>query len=137
VKKLLALLVVVMFVGLLAPSAFAQLIEDPRAKFDERQALLDPDAPGATRFRLKYPYELGPEDENPYVIQEPLYPERNGNNINTSLASSRGMTTGAPAVAPSAMTGPGAVFSGRGSGSARSSHQDARRALKKVIRQLG
>jgi hypothetical protein len=126
-----------MFVGLLAPSAFPQLIEDPSAKFDERQALLDPDAPGATRFRLKYPHELGPEDENPYVIQEPLYPEQQrGSNVNTSLASSRGLTTGASAVAPSAMTGPGAILSGRGSGSARSSHQDARRALKKVIRQL-
>ena len=140
-RKLLASLIVVMFVGLLVPSASAQAVEDPAANFDEKQYVINQDDPRGTRFRMKYPFEKGPDDpnDNPWVITEPLYPERRGSNVNTSVASSQGLTsgaTGAPMVAPNNMNGPGAILSGRGS-SARSSHQDARRGVKKAIRDLG
>jgi len=141
VRKLWGLLIFAALVGFLSTAAVAQPVEDPPLGPDLKEYVLEVDDPRGIRIRAKYPFESGPDepDDNPWVINEPLYPEQQrGNNINTSIASSQGLNSGGAAVAPTAMTGAGAILSApRGSGSARSPHQDARRGLKKVIRQLG
>ena len=139
-RKLLASSVFIVMVVLWASAAVAQAVEDPPLGPEPKQYALEVDDPRGIRIAAKYPYQSGPEDPDtsPWVIQEPMQAERGGSNINTSLATSQGLNTGGPSVSPSVMTGPGAILSApRGSGSARSSHQDARRGLKKVIRQLG
>ena len=141
-RKLVATLAFVLSVALLSTAGFAQPVEDPPTGPPNQQYVMEEDHPLGRYIRPKYPFMSGPDDpteENPYVITEPLYPERRGTAYTSSVASSQGLgAVGAPAVAPSGVTGPGAILaSPRASGTARSSHQDARRSLKKVIRQLG
>jgi hypothetical protein len=138
VRKLLALLVAVLVLSLLAPAAPAQPVEDPPTGPDPKHYVIDQDDPTKGRlFRMKYPFEYGPQEENPYTIKEPLYPERQSNMMANSVTGGAGVMAGGPQAMPTAISGSGAILSPRGSGSARSSHQDARRSLKKVIRQLG
>ena len=140
-RKLWVLLIFVAMVGFLSTAAVAQVAEDPPRNPGAREYLFEVEDPISPWIRAKYPVRSGPDEPNddPWVINEPLYTEQQrGNNINTSIASSQGLNSGGAAVAPTAMTGAGAILSApRGSGSARSPHQDARRGLKKVIRQLG
>jgi hypothetical protein len=141
VRKPLAILAF-LSMALLATAALAQPVEDPPTGPEPRQYVMEEDHPLGRYIRPKYPFMKGPDEppgDNPYLITEPLYPERRGTAYNQSVASSQGMTAvGSSSVSPSALTGPGAILAApRGSGSARSSHQDARRGLKKVIRQLG
>ena len=140
-RKLWGLLIVVALVGFLSTAAVAQPVENPPLGPDSKEYVLEVDDPRGMRIRAKYPFQSGPDepDDNPWVIQEPLYPEQQRvNNVNTSIAASQGLSSGGTGAVPTAMNGAGAILSApRGSGSARSPHQDARRGLKKVIRQLG
>ena len=140
-RKLWGLLIFAGLVGLLSTAAAAQPVEDPPLGPDMREYVLEVDDPRGIRIRAKYPSQTGPDEpgHNPWVINEPLYPEQQrGSNVNTSIAASQGLSSGGATATPTAMSGPGAILSApRGSGSARSPHQDARRGLKKVIRQLG
>ena len=140
-RKLWGLLIVVALVGFLSTAAVAQPVENPPLGPDSKEYVLEVEDPKGIRIRAKYPFQWGPDEpnDNPWVIQEPLYPEQQRENqVNTSIASSQGLNAGGPGPTPTAMNGAGAILSApRGSGSARSPHQDARRGLKKVIRQLG
>ena len=127
-------LVLVLSAALLATAALAQ----PYEVRDPTRPVQEEDDPRATRLQLKYPTYDGPVDpDNPYVIQVPLYPEQQRATYLSSVAGSPGIPSAAGALSPAAVSGPGAVLAAPwGSGNARSSHQDARRSLKKLIRQL-
>lgn len=130
-----AFLVLALWVALLAPAAVAQPYEAP----DPDRPVSEEDDPTATRFRLKYPTYDGPVEpsDSPYVIHEPLYAEQRSAGYNASVADSLGMTAGAGPISPGTMSGPGAILvSPRGTETARSTHQEARRSLKKLIRML-
>jgi hypothetical protein len=136
VRKLLVTLAFVLSVALLTTAGLAQPVEDPPTGPPVNQYVMEEDHPLGRYIRPKYAFMSGPDEpgDNPYLITEPLYPERRGTAYHQSAAGA----AGAAAVSPSGVTGPGAILaSPRATGSARSSHQDARRSLKKVIRQLG
>jgi hypothetical protein len=131
----MAALVVVLFVGLLVPSVSAQVMEDPdTGNPNGTQYVVDQDHPRGMRIRAKYPFEQGPEDPNssPWVINQPLYPEGSSGTLHTSIISAPGPTaTGSAGL----MSSNGAIFSGRGA-ITLSPRQEARRGLRKVIRDL-
>jgi hypothetical protein len=128
-------LVLVLSVAVVAPAAVAEPMEAP----DSTRPVLEEDDPTATRLQLKYPTYDGPTEpgESPYVITEPLYHEQRSAGYISSVANSRGMTAGGGAVSPGTMSGPGAILvSQRGYEVTRSTHQETRKSLKKLIRQL-
>jgi hypothetical protein len=135
VNRPVALLVLLVSVSLLTPAVLAESYEAP----DSKHSVIQEDDPTAKRLQLKYPTYDGPVEpnENPYVIQQPLYPEQREAGYISSVADSRGLTSGAGPISPGAMSGPGAILvSPRGTEAARSTHQEARRSLKKLIRIL-
>jgi hypothetical protein len=126
--------------AVLATAAVAQAPVDAPTAHEGDHYITEVDRPYGTRFQLTTRYSEGPHEpaENPYYITEPLTLEGRGTQVTTSLASSQGaVAAGSQAVTGDVM-GPGAIMSaGRGAGQASSSQQDARRSLKKLIKQLG
>ena len=138
-KKLVVSLVFLLVAGVVVSTAVAQT--GPRSSDLRNDLVHEDNRAGGHRIQAKYVWQEGPTNdlnENPYQIDEPFTPEGRGDRVTTSMASSQGhLSLGSQAISIDSI-GPGAVFSApRGMGRASSSHQNARRGINRVIKQLG